>query len=98
MAGTLKVTDDKLKVTFAYEALTTKVEPILEACSEYLWVEETDEEGVVTNPFADATNQEKLDVVDKHVKRVLLDMANTHKSTKAQKEAREAEAASEYVI
>ena len=98
MAGTFKVSGDNTTVSFVYTALTSKVQAVINACAEYLWVEETDDEGIVTNPFAEATNQEKLDVVDKHVKRVLLDMANTHKSTKAQKEAREAEAASEYVI
>ena len=88
--ATLSTKDDKTTITFSYTALTTKVQPILEACAEYLWKEETDEEGNITNPFDEATNQEKLNVVDAHVKRVIIDLANSHLSNEAQKEAREA--------
>jgi len=89
--------DDKITITFEYTALTTKVQPIIEDCAESLWVEETEDE-VVTNPFSKATNQEKLDVVDAYVKRILLDMSNSWKSNEAQRKARETEADSEHVI
>lgn len=92
------VSGTKTKVIFEYEALTAKVQAIIEDCAESLWVEETDEEGVVTNPFADATNQEKLDVVNAYVKMTILNKANSGKSNKAQREARELEADSEHVI
>jgi len=78
-------------ISFSYTALTAKVQEVIGACAEYLWKEETDEDGEVTNPFADATNAEKLAVVDKHVKSVLVDMANSFNSNKAQKVARDAE-------
>lgn len=78
-------------VTFEYTALTAKVQEVIGACAENLWSEETDEDDVVTNPFADATNAEKLAVVDKHIKSVLVDIANSFKSNAAQKAARDAE-------
>jgi len=87
--------DGQTTVSFSYTALTAKVQEVIGACAENLWVEETDEEGEVTNPFADATNTEKLNIVDKHVKSVLLDMANSFNSNKAQAEARELEKESE---
>ena len=92
------VSGTKTKVVFEYEALTAKVQAIIEDCAENLWVEETDDEDVVTNPFADATNQEKLDVVDAYVKMTLLNKANSAKSNKAQTEARELEADSKHTI
>ena len=70
------VNGTKTKVIFEYEALTDKIASVIGDVAENLWREETDEDGVVTNPFEDATNQEKLDVVDKHVKGVIVDMAN----------------------
>ena len=86
--ATFQVSGTKTTVSFDYEALTAKAQSVIGACAEHLWKEETDEEGV-TNPFADASNQDKLDIVDAHVKSVLLDMANSFISNKAQAEARE---------
>ena len=77
-------------ISFSYTALTAKVQEVIGACAEYLWKEETDEDGEVTNPFADATNAEKLAVVDKHVKDVIVSMANSFISNRDQKVAREA--------
>ncbi len=91
---TTTTANGKTTVNFKYTALTAKVLEVLGACAEYLWVEETDEDEVVTNPFAEATNAEKLAIVDKHIKSVLLDMANSFNSNKDQKAAREAAEAS----
>ena len=91
MAAATTTEGTSITISFSYTAPTAKVQEVIGACAENLWQEETNEEGVVTNPFADATNAEKLAVVDKHVKSVLLDMANSFKSNKAQKEARDAE-------
>ena len=88
----------KTTVSFEYEALTAKIQAIVNDCAEGLWVEETDDEGVVLNPFSEATNQEKLDIVDAYVKMTVLNKANSAKSNKAQKTAREAEKASEYEL
>lgn len=89
---TVNGTDTTVK--FEYTAPTAKVQEIVGAVSENLWQEETNEKGVVTNPFAEATNAQKLAVVDKHIKRVLVDMANSYLSNKSQQEARETAEAS----
>jgi len=88
----------KTTVAFEYTALTAKVQSIVNDVAESLWVEETDEDDVVTNPFDEASNQDKLDVVDAYVKMTILNKANSAKSNKAQKEERETEAESEHVI
>lgn len=85
-------------VAFTKTAPTAKVLEVVNAVAENLWSEETDKEGVVTNPFADATNTEKLAVADKHVWSVLLSMANTFLSRKAQDEARATAEESKLVI
>jgi len=91
MTATTVLKDDKLTVSFSYTADTDIVQDVLGACAEYLWQEE-EVDGEITNPFDEATNEEMLAVVDKHVKSVLLDMANSFKSNEAQRVAREAEA------
>ena len=83
------VSGTKTKVIFEYEALTAKVVAVIGDVAENLWVKETNKDGVVTNPFADATNQEKLDVVDAHVKSVIVDMANSFDSNKRQRVERD---------
>ncbi len=68
----------------------------MDDAAEGLWSEETDAKGVVTNPFSEATNQQKLDVIDVHIWTVFVNLANTHKSQKAQTAAREAAAAEKH--
>jgi len=85
-------------VKFEYTAATAKVQAVVGDAAESLWNEVTNDEGVVTNPFSSATNQEKLDVVDAYVKGVVVNLANTFKSRKAQDAARETEAADEHVL
>ena len=89
MTGTFEVIDDEIKIAFAYQAEADKVTDIVGDAAHYLWKEEMDENGEVINPFDEATNQEKLDVVDAHLKRVIIDAANTFKSLDAQRVARE---------
>ena len=98
MAAKFTVSGDKVTVSFSYTAPTTLVQLIIDDCAESLWVEEFDEEGEVLNPFESATNQEKLDIADVLVKRVLIEKANTHKSLKAQKAAAKVEADAAYAI
>lgn len=98
MTARFEVNGDKTKIIFEYEASTTLMQLIIGHAAKYLWKDETDVDGIVTNPFSEATNQEKLDVVYNHVKRVILDLANTFKSLKAQKDARELEKENEYQI
>lgn len=88
MTAIATIKDNKTTISFSYTADTTKVSAVLNSCAEYLW-KEVEEEGVVTNPFSEATNAEKLAVVDKHIKSVLIDMGNSFISNKLQAEARE---------
>ena len=98
MAGRFEVNGTKIKIAFEYEAPAAQVQSIVGDAAEYLWQEEVDEAGEVINPFSEASNQSKLDVVDAHLKRVIIDLANTNKSQKAQKAARELEANNKYDI
>jgi len=87
--ATITKLNGNTRVRFSYTAPSAKINSVLEDASRYLWREVTDDQGVVTNPFADATNQEKLDVVDAHVKTVILNLARTYRSREDQKVARE---------
>ena len=89
--ATTKLADGKLTVTFSYTADAERVIDILSACAEHLW-NDSDVK------FADATNADKLAIVDAHVKRVLVDMANSHKVNKAQRLAREAEESDKFEL
>ena len=88
MTGTFKIDGTKVTVSFAYTAKIALVQDVIDACAENLWVDEIDEDEVV-NPFESASNQDKLNVVDVHIKSVLLNMANSFKSNQAQALARE---------
>jgi len=95
MTANFEVVNGKLKVVFWYQADLAKTQAILEDAAEYLWNSvygEYDEEGNLL-PFADLSNQEKLNLVDRHVRQVIIDLANSFKSTEAQRIARETEAA-----
>ena len=100
MAGTFLVDGINTTVTFEYAALTTTVQSVVGDAAEYLFDKGYGNHGTEEIPivFADLTNQEKLDIVDAHVRSVILALANTHKSVKAQEAAREVEASSEYDI
>jgi len=95
MAGTFEVDGTDVTVAFSYTAPIDLVQSVIDSAAEYLWVEEIVED-VAVNPFEDASNQEKLDIVDAHVKRVVLDLANTFKSLQAQRIARETEESNKY--
>ncbi len=98
MDSKFTVSGDKTKVTFEKEADTDMMQEIIGNCADHLWKEKEDDDGVVTNSFSEATNQEKLDIVGKHVQDVLLNMANSNKSIKAQRAARDAAAGSEFEL
>ena len=89
MSGVFQTTNGTTKVKFIFTADTAKVNSVILDAAAHLWKEETDKNGVVTNPFDQATNQEKLDVVDAHVKTVILNLAKTFKSNLDQVAARE---------
>jgi len=100
MISTFTVLTDKTTITFKATALTTLVQSILGSAAEYLFDKGYGDHGTEETPkvFADLTNQQKLDLVGKHLKQVILDLANTQKINKAQEEVREIEEASKYEL
>ena len=94
------VDDGNTTVTFEYTAETAKIQSIVGDAAEYLFGKGYGDHGSEEEPvvFDDLTNQEKLDIVDEYVKKVVVDCANTFKSVKAQDEARTTEAESEYSL
>ena len=82
MTGIFKVDGTKVTVAFSYTAKIELVQDVVNACAEHLWIDEE-------NLFIDTSNQDKLDIVDKHIKSVLLNMADTFKVNKAQELVRE---------
>lgn len=98
--ATFVVDGSNTKVTFEYTALTTMVLDVVGDAAEYLFDKGFGDHGNEENPivFADLTNQEKLNLVDAHVKSVVMALANTFKSQAAQVAARELEAQSEYSL
>ena len=103
MTARFTVNGANTTITFEYTALTARISAIVNDCAEYLWWHGYGDHGVNefgrdSKFFADLTNQQKLNLVDQHVRRVILDCANTNKSIKAQDAARLAEAANEHNI
>ena len=100
MLGKFTVNGTNTKISFEATALTTVIQNIVGSASEYLFNKGAGDHGTTEAPkvFADLTNQEKLDIVGKHLKQIILDMANTNKSVKAQETARSTEEASKYDI
>lgn len=100
MTGKFTVSGTDTKTIFEVTAPTTKIQSIVGSASEYLFDKGFGNHGTEEEPivFADLTNQQKLDLVADHVQQVIIDMANTHKSLKAQDEAREAEEATKYML
>lgn len=100
MASSFTVNGANTKVTFEYTAPTATIQNIIGGGAEYLWDHGFGDHGTPETPvlFSSLTNNQKLDIVEDHLKKVMLDLANTQKSIKAQELARQTEAESEYSI
>ena len=100
MISKFTVTGSTTKISFEATAPTTTIQSIVGSASEYLFEHGYGDHGTEEAPilFASLTNQQKLDLVGKHLKQVILDLANTHKSVKAQEAARAVEEAAPYSI
>lgn len=100
MAGSFEVIGSDIKVHFEYQAPTATVISIVGDAAEYLFDKGFGNHGDEENPivFGDLSNQDKLDLVDDHVRKVIINLANTFKSQAAQVAARELEAESEYSL
>lgn len=91
MAGTFVVDGDRVTVTFEYEADLTKAQQVIVDGAHLLWDRGMGNHGDEETPivFTDLNNQDKLDIVDTYVRRVILDLARTYSSEEAQAAARE---------
>ena len=93
MTAKFTVSGADTTITFTYTATTAKMQAVIGDCSEYLWDHGYGNHGTMEAPelYSALTNNQKLALVDTHIRRVILDAANTNKSLKAQTVARDAE-------
>jgi len=82
--GTFTTADGKTKVSFKYEATTTKIQAVVGDCAEALFDRGLGDHGTEEEPkvFADLSNQDKLDLIDEYIKKVIVNTANAKKLDK----------------
>jgi hypothetical protein len=100
MTSKFTISGDQTTITFSWTAPTEKIVSIVGDCSEYLFDHGygdhgTEEEQIV---FADLNNNQKLQLVEAHLKDVIINASNTFKSIKAQDAARDAEELNKYEL
>ena len=91
MAAEFKVENGNLRVTFTYIAPQAKMMEVAEDAAHYLWEHGYGDHGTEEEPilFDDLTNQQKLDLLDTHVRRVIIDVAKDYHVNNEQILARE---------
>ena len=91
MAGTFETGGGNTTIVFKYINPTAKTVEILTEAAHYLWGHGYGDHGTEEAPveFASLSNQEKLDIVDAHLRRVIMDAAKTYHANAAQDTARE---------
>lgn len=75
-------------LTITYTATQAKLSRVLLSAAEYLYPHYPLYEAENMIPFANLTNAQKLGIIDKHIKRVLMDAAQTQITTVAIEAAR----------
>ena len=100
MTSKFTVSGTSTTVSFSYVALTNQIQTIIGGAAEYLFAHGQGDHGSQEVPitFESLTNTQKLSLVDDHIKQVILDLANTQKSIKAQDAARAAEEATKHSL
>jgi len=100
MAGTYQVNGQNVTLKFEYTTTIAEALSIVGDCAEYLWDHGYGDHGTDDAPilFSDLTDQQKVNIVDRHIVRVVVDAANTFKSVKAQEVARLAEEANPHTL
>ena len=83
--GTFTTADGKTKVSFKYEATTTKIQAVVGDCAEALFDRGLGDHGSEEEPivFADLSNTEKLNIVDDYIKEIIVNRANQFKLDEA---------------
>lgn len=83
MTGTFIVNGTNTTIDFAWTQTTTKTQNIVGVAAHYL----ANQKGV---DFATLTNQQKLNLVDAHLRQVIIDLARTYNANAAADTARDA--------
>lgn len=94
MAVNVTTADGDTTFTFEVTAPNAKMNAILAAWAEYVWehgfgLTETVDDEEVKIKFEDATSEQKMGAIDKRIKKLGRDEANTQESIKAQETADE---------
>ena len=100
MTSKFTVSGTDTKITFEWTALTEKIVSIVGDCAEYLWNHGYGDKGTEEAPilFDDMNNNQKLSLVEAHLRDVIINASNTFKSIKAQDAARDAEELNKYEL
>ena len=100
MSSKFTVIGQETKITFEWTKPTTIIQLIVGDCAEYLWNHGYGDKGTEEAPilFSSLSNNQKLALVEAHLKDVIINASNTFKSNKAQTIAREAEEATKYEL
>ena len=80
MAGTFTTAGGKTTVTFTQTAPTAKMQAIVEAAAHWWFDGGMGNHGTTDAPilFTSLTNQQKLDIVDAYIKRIIIDAARAY--------------------
>ncbi len=80
MAAAFEVDGNNLMIKFEYAGPLAKTQEVAVAAAHYLWEHGYGDHGTDEEPilFDDLSNNEKLVLIDKHVKRVIMDAAHTY--------------------
>jgi hypothetical protein len=100
MTAKFIVSEQNTTITFEYTAITDKMIYVISDCSEYLWNLGYGDHGTIDKPklFSSLTNQQKLGLVDTHLRLVVLDAANANKIARAQAVVRATEESTKYSV
>ena len=100
MASKFTISGTETKITFEWTALTEKIVSIVGDCAEYLWEHGYGNHGTEEAPilFDDLNNNQKLALVEAHLKDVIINASNTFKSLEAQEAARLLEEENKYEL
>ena len=80
MAGNFTVTGSNTEVSFKWTKSTAKMQSLITSAAHYLWDVGYGNHGTIESPilFSSLNNQGKLDIVDAHVRQVILDVARSY--------------------
>ena len=100
MTSKFTVNGTETTVHFEWTTTTANILSIVGDCSEYLFNHGYGDHGTEEEPivFADLNNNQKLALVEAHLRDVIINASNTFKSIKAQDAARDAEELSKYEL